>query len=42
MLVEGKIFVVVLVLAVIFTGIAAFMIYTDVRLRKIEKQIKKK
>lgn len=36
---ESKIFVVVLVLAIIYTGIAAFLFYLEHRLRKAEKLI---
>lgn len=34
---NGKIYVVVLVLATIFAGIIAFLIFMDRRLRKLEK-----
>jgi CcmD family protein len=36
----GKIFVVVAVLAVIFTGIAAYLFYLDQKLNKMEKRLK--
>ncbi|MEY4111149.1 MAG: CcmD family protein [Bacteroidota bacterium] len=34
---SGKIYIVVIVVAVIFAGITAFMIHLDKRLRKIEQ-----
>lgn len=34
---EGKIYVVVLVLATIFAGIVAYLVYLDRRISKIEK-----
>jgi len=39
MFIEGKLFVVVLVLALIFVGLIVFMIMTDQRLRKIERRM---
>jgi len=38
MLIEGKLFVVVLVLALIFVGLIVFMVMIDQRLRKIERR----
>lgn len=37
---EGKILVVVLVLLVVFLGIAALMFYIERRLSKLEKKVK--
>jgi CcmD family protein len=34
---SGKIYIVVIVIAVIFSGIAAFMIHLDKRLKKLEQ-----
>lgn len=39
---NDKIWVVVLVLATIFLGIIAFMIYLDRKMRRMEKRIKQK
>lgn len=39
---QDKIWVVVLVLATIFLGIIAFMIYLDRKLQRMEKRIKQK
>ncbi|HAP01768.1 MAG TPA: CcmD family protein [Bacteroidetes bacterium] len=36
---NGKIYVVVSVLIIIFTGITAFLISQEIRLRKLEKKI---
>jgi CcmD family protein len=38
---DGKIWVVVAVVAVIFAGIIAYLINTDRKLTKLEKQLKK-
>lgn len=38
---EVPIFIVVLVLATIFAGIIAFLIYLDLKLRKLERSSKK-
>jgi len=40
--ISGKIFVVVAVLALVFIGIIAFMIHTDNKLRRLEKELNKK
>ena len=40
MFIEGKLFVVLLVLALIFVGLIVFMIMTDQKLRKIERKMK--
>jgi len=37
---QGKLFVVVAVIAAIFLGITAFLVYLDRRLTKLENQIK--
>ncbi len=37
--IQGKIYVVALVLAVIFAGLGAFLFYLDNRLRRMEKKI---
>lgn len=39
---EGKIYVVVLVMAIIFTGVATYLISIDRKLRKLENRINKK
>ena len=38
---DGKIWIVVVVIAVVFAGIIAFLINTDRKLSRLEKQIKK-
>ena len=38
---DGKIWVVVAIIAVIFAGIIAYLIRTDRKLSKLEKQLKK-
>jgi CcmD family protein len=40
--VQGKIFVVVGVLAVIMAGLYVYLFYIDRKLRKLEKQIREK
>jgi len=37
---EGKIYVVVAIILVIFTGLIAFLIYTDHKVSKLEKRLK--
>ncbi len=37
---DGKIWVVVLVMAIIFIGIAAFLFYLEYRLKKSEKKLR--
>jgi len=41
-MIESKYFVVVLVLGTVFAGLAGYLIYLDIRTRKLEKQIKEK
>lgn len=36
---SGKIYVVVTVLSIIFLGLAIFLVFTDRRVRKLEKQL---
>jgi len=38
---DGKIWIVVVVIAVVFSGIIAFLINTDRKLTRLEKQLKK-
>lgn len=37
---EGKIYVVVLVVAIVFTGLVLFAIYSDRKISRLEKEIK--
>jgi len=37
---EGKIYVVVAIMLVIFTGLIAFLIYTDRKISKLESRLK--
>jgi CcmD family protein len=39
---ESKYFVVVIVLATVFAGIAGYLIYLDLKTRKLEKQLNDK
>ncbi|MBK7030436.1 MAG: CcmD family protein [Bacteroidales bacterium] len=39
---ESKYFVVVIVLATVFVGIAGYLIYLDIKTRKLEKQLNDK
>ena len=39
---ESKLFVVVIVLATIFAGLAAYLVYLDLKTRKLEKQLEEK
>lgn len=39
---SGKIYVVVIVMSIIFTGIAAYLIMLDRKISKLEKEIKNK
>ena len=41
-MIESKIFVVVIVLATVFAGLAAYPIYLDLKTRKLEKQLNDK
>ena len=36
---ESKYFVVVIVLSTVFAGLAAYLIYLDIKTRKLEKQL---
>lgn len=38
---NGKIYVVIAVMAIVFAGIAIYLLYLDTRIRKIEKDRKK-
>ncbi len=38
-MIESKLFVVVIVLATVFTGLAAYLVYLDLKTRKLEKQL---
>ncbi len=40
--VQGKIFVVVAVLAIIMTGLYVYLFYIDRKLRRLERQIREK
>jgi len=40
--VQGKIFVVVAVLAIIMTGLYVYLFFIDRKLRRLEKQIREK
>jgi CcmD family protein len=41
-MIESKLFVVVIVLATVFVGLAAYLVYIDLKTRKLEKQLKEK
>jgi len=41
-MIESKYFVVVIVMATIFAGLAGYLIYLDIKTRRLEKQLKEK
>jgi len=41
-MIESKYFVVVIVMATVFAGLAGYLIYLDIKTRKLEKQLKEK
>lgn len=41
-MIESKYFVVVIVLSTVFAGLAGYLIYLDIKTRKLEKQINEK
>jgi hypothetical protein len=41
-MIESKYFVVVIVLATVFAGLAGYLIYLDMKTRKLEKQVNEK
>lgn len=41
-MIESKYFVVVIVMATVFAGLAAYLVYLDIKTRKLEKQLKEK
>ncbi|NVO19141.1 MAG: CcmD family protein [Bacteroidetes bacterium] len=41
-MIESKLFVVVIVLATVFAGIAGYLVFLDLKTRKLEKQLKEK
>jgi hypothetical protein len=41
-MIESKYFVVVIVLSTVFIGLAAYLIYLDIKTRKLEKQLNDK
>ncbi len=41
-MIESKMFVVVIVLSTVFAGIAGYLIYLDLKTRKLERQFKEK
>jgi len=41
-MIESKYFVVVIVLATVFAGLAGYLVYLDLKTRKLEKQLNEK
>jgi hypothetical protein len=41
-MIESKLFVVVIVLSTVFAGLAAYLVYLDLKGRKLEKQLNDK
>jgi CcmD family protein len=41
-MIESKFYVVVIVLATVFAGLAGYLIYLDLKTRKLEKQLNEK
>jgi hypothetical protein len=41
-MIESKLFVVVIVLATVFAGLAGYLVYIDLKTRKLEKQLTEK
>jgi hypothetical protein len=41
-MIESKLFVVVIVLATVFAGLAAYLVFIDMKTRKLEDQLRKK
>ena len=39
-MIESKLFVVVIVLATVFAGISSYLVYLDLKTRKLERQLR--